>query len=79
MFTLSEIRRLLQAADFAIEEESYSDIWSGFLWMYFPWVKIPCFVRQIERRFARYLPHFFLGDWAFFCVKKSKVTGQSMA
>lgn len=75
MFTLSEIRCLLQAAGFAIEEELYSDIWSGFLWMYLPWVKIPSFVRQIERRFAEHLPYFLLGDWAFLCTKGAKGEG----
>jgi 2-polyprenyl-3-methyl-5-hydroxy-6-metoxy-1,4-benzoquinol methylase len=71
MFTLKEIRSLLRAAGFAIEEESYSDIWSGFLWMYFSWVESPFFVRRIESKVARYLPHFLLGDWAFLCMKRA--------
>ena len=71
MFTLKRIRSLLEAAGFAIEEESYSDIWSGLLWMYFPWVKIPSFARRLENKLARYLPHFLLGDWAILCMKRA--------
>ena len=71
-FTLKKIRSLIDKSGFTIEKEFYCDIWSGFLWMYFPWIPIPFFVKKFERRMTKYMPYYLLGDWGFLCLKKSQ-------
>ncbi len=69
-FTLQRIRELIQEAGFTIQEEYYCDIWSELLWVCIPWIKVPFFIKRFERIITPYMPHYFLEDWEFFCLKK---------
>ncbi len=71
-FTLKKIQSLIEESGFTIKEYYCCDIWSGFLWMYFPWIPIPFFVRKIERNITNYISYKLLGDLVFICLKKSK-------
>lgn len=71
-FTLKRIRSLLEKAGFVIQEERYYSVWSSFFWLCFPWIKIPLSIKKLERRVEKYLPHYVLEGWGFYCVKKNR-------
>ena len=73
-FTLPRLRALLEQAGFQIAEEFYSDVWSGFLWMYVPWLPLPLWLKKFECRLSTHLPPALLGDWGVLCVKKDLAT-----
>jgi 2-polyprenyl-3-methyl-5-hydroxy-6-metoxy-1,4-benzoquinol methylase len=69
-FTLKRLRTLLREAGFEVQEEIYYNIWSIMLWVLVPWLRLPRFMKKLERRLERYLPPYLLEGWALFCTKR---------
>lgn len=70
-FTLKRIRVLLEEAGFTIKEEAYYGIWSALLWVCVPWIKVPLFVKRMEKKLTRYVPPYLSEGWGFLCLKEN--------
>ncbi len=77
-FTLKRVRKLLEDADFTIQEEVYYSIWSTLLWVCVPWLKVPGCVKRFEKWLEHYVPPYVMEGWGFLCVKPPTISSEKV-